>query len=450
MPSRVRRAPLAVRWRAHAPLVVLALSLAGCGWFGESEGPPLSGTRQPALERQRTLAADPQAAGRLVQPPPVTLNSDWPQAGGAPNHAVGHLGLAGAANLAWSASIGAGASAANPWLPQPVVGDGRVFTLDSANEVRAFDLGSGRELWRNDLAAKEDDDDAMAGGLAYDGGRVFVTTGFGKVVALNAADGKTLWSKKLGIPVHAPPTVSTGRVFVITVENQLFALSAETGGELWPPHQVAAEPARVLGAASPAVEGGIVVAPFSSGELAGVQAETGRVLWSDTLTSVRLTDELAAISQIRGAPVIDEGRVFAVSQAGSIAALDLRTGRRLWNKDFGGLGSPWLAGDFLYLITSDNELLCVAAGDGAVQWVTKLEAWKDKEKKRGAILWAGPVLAGGRLLVVGSNGEEVTVDPVTGKRLGSRPLRDSVRVPPVVANNTLLILDDGGRLSAYR
>ena len=141
----------------------------------------------------------------------------------------------------------------------------------------------------------EDDDSHIGGGLAFDDGRIFVTTGFAEVIALEAKTGKELWRRNVVAPMRAGPTVRGGRVFAVTLNNQLFALNSVTGEIMWR-HRGLPEMASVLGGASPAVDRGIVVVAYTSGELIALKVENGRVLWQDTLTTAGQTDVLSSLA----------------------------------------------------------------------------------------------------------------------------------------------------------
>ncbi len=441
-------------WRrfAAAPLIVLLTTalLGGCeSWFGE-EDVPLPGKRISVLQHQRTITPDVATRADQIILPPAIANADWPQAGGPPFHVIPHVQFAAQPKLRWSASIGDGVNDERPWQPAPVVAEGRVYTVDTRNTVRAFDVSNGDRIWDRDLTEDEDDDDAMSGGIAYDNGRLFVTTGFAKVFALDARTGKVLWQRSVESPVHAPPTVDDGRVFVVTVENNLHALSTADGSTLWPPHRAISDLARILGGAAPAVSGEAVVAAFSSGDLVALRTDNGRVAWTDSLATSRRTDEIASLAQIRALPLIDRGRVLAMSQGGMLAAIDLRTGQRLWDRDIGGLATPWLAGRYLFLITSDQDLVCVSADNGRVYWVSSLPRFANEKEKKHPILWNGPILAGERLIAVGSNGKALTLSPYDGKILSRQELNDSATAPPIVAGGRLFIVTDDGMLSAYQ
>jgi outer membrane protein assembly factor BamB len=218
---------------------------------------------------------------------------------------------------------------------------------------------------------------------------------------------------------------------------------------LWA-HTTVSESAGLLGGSSPAVNGSTVVVPYSSGELFAMRTENGRVVWSDNLTAFRRVDALATLAHIRGSPVIDRGMVLAISNSGRLVAIDQRSGRRLWERRIGGVDTPWVAGDFIYLLSNDGELFCLTREGGRVRWIRRLPRYKDPKKKEDPIRWAGPVLAGDRLVVVGSNGVALTLSPYTGEPLGRLRLPDGIALPPVVAENSIYFLTEDADLVAYR
>jgi outer membrane protein assembly factor BamB len=249
--------------------------------------------------------------------------------------------------------------------------------------------------------------------------------------------------------MRAAPTVRDGRVFVVTIANELFALNAADGKTLWL-HAGLSEVAGLVGGASPAVDGGIVVAPFSSGEVVALRVENGRVVWTDTLTALRRTDPVTSLAHVRGRPVIDRGRVFVVGNAGRTVAIDLRTGNRLWEQAIGGVHGPWVAGDFVFVLSNNSELVCLSRRDGRIRWIRALQRFEDEEDRRDPIRWAGPVLAGDRLLVTGTNGQMWSVSPYTGELLGWIEVPGPVLISPAVANQTVYVLTDDAELIALR
>jgi outer membrane protein assembly factor BamB len=429
-------------------LAAVTVVLGGCETlFGEKEKEPLPGTRIAVLSQQRTLSAD-AATGPIVLPPPIT-NPEWPQDGGSASNAMHHLRLGTSLQQVFSVGAGAGIESDAPQMPPPIVAAGRIFTMDSANEVRAFDAASGRREWRADLA--DDEDDAVAGGLAYARGRIVATTGFAKVFALDAGSGKEVWARAVNAPIHGPPTVSAdGRIFVVTINNTLYALDPANGADLWPPHQALAEAAGLLGTASPAADDDLVVAAFSSGDVVALRPATGRVVWQEALAPARRIEDLASLSHVRGRPVLDRGQVFAVSYGGVLAAINARTGARMWERDIGSLHGPWLAGDALFIVSSQQELIALDRATGAIHWIAKLPFYADEKNREDPILWAGPVLAGDRLIVLSSHGEAWFLSPYTGEKVAALDLRDGASRLPVIADGRLYVLTDDGVLAAYQ
>ena len=440
-----------MRWpRVVYLLPILGLTACGDGFFGVTEeGPPLPGTRIAIMALDRAVDADPRIANLPIQLPPPVENSLWPQEGGGPTHAAYHLALVAEPKQAWRVDVGAGSYDDSFILAQPLVLQDRVIAMDGRALVGAYDIKSGRRLWRVDLARPEEADGYFGGGIAYADGRLFVTTGFGGAFALDPEDGRVLWSEALPAPMRAAPTVSGGRVFVITVDNKLFALDAGDGRRLWE-HAGLEETTSLLGAASPAVAGSTVVVPYSSGELYSLLVENGRVLWSESLSAVNRVDPVADLGQIRGQPVTDRGLVLAVSHSGRLVAIDLARGARAWDLDVGGVQTPWVAGDFVYLVTNGGQVVCLVRRSGRVRWVTSLARFEDEEDKDDPIQWYGPVLAGERLILLGSNQEMKFLSPFTGEVLATESLPAPAAVAPVVAGGALYILTASADLIALR
>ncbi len=432
---------------------VALLLLGGCDtvgeWIGESEDPPLPGQRVSVLRLEQTLEPDPGISDLAVKLPPPWRNAVWPQADGFSNHAMHHLELGGELKTVWQRDAGEGSSGSTRLLSRPLVAEGRVYVFDAESNVAAFDASDGKPLWRIDLTPEEEDSGALGGGIAWDDGRIFAATGYGEVVALDAASGEVVWHQRLGTPFRVAPAAADGRVFAIGVDNRTHALAAADGRPLWE-HSGIVEEAGLIGGAAPAVDGPIVVSAYSSGELFALRVENGRPVWQDQLVRIARFTPLAVLSEIRGAPVIDRGLVIAVSHSGRMVAVDLRTGTRVWEIDVEGVETPWVAGDFIFTVSTQGELLCISRRDGRIRWVTQLQRFEQEDGGGDPVQWAGPVLAGDRLVLVSSHGRAVAISPYTGKLIGRLPLSGAALLAPVVADATLYILTDDANLAALR
>lgn len=425
------------------------LGLAACTFVEEGDI-PLEGKRIPVLLHERSVNADPSLAGAEILLPAPVANRDWPQAGGYPNHAMHHLSLADAPQRVWKTNIGAGANDEQRFTATPVVANGVLFALDVNHDLSAYRTDNGKRLWSVELGNETDgDDDHIPGGIAAYRDHVFVTTGFGDVVAVSAKDGEIVWRENLRSPLRAAPSLRAGRLVAVTLDSRVVALNVINGETLWT-YEGVGEGASVLGAASPSIAGNIVIAPFASGEILALDLETGRVLWSDFLSAIRRTDSVSNLAQIRGHPVIDRGRVISISHSGLMATFDATGGQRLWEVAVGGIDQPWVAGELIYILTNDAEVVALDRTSGRVYWVTGMPLWEDPEDKEDLIVWSGPVLAGNRLIVSGSHGEAWALSPYSGVILGRIELPSGVTVPPIVADNTIYFLADNADVVAYR
>lgn len=418
-------------------------------WFGGNEAPPLPGERLSVLALEGTIEPDPRIADLDVRLPRPYINETWPQSGGYPDHAMHHLAGGDRLLPLWQTDIGEGSGDDGRILTTPVIAGGRIFAIDAIAEISAFDAENGKLLWRIDPRLEGGEEDGFGGGLAYAAGSLFVATGFGHVLALDPSNGAERWRQDIGIPMRAAPVVAGGRIFVVTYDNQLWALSATDGAVQWSNAGIA-ETAGLLGAATPAVDNDIVIAPYSSGELLALRVENGRTMWSDSLGAQRPgAGSLAALNDINGSPVIDRGVVYAISHGGRLVAIDVRTGSRVWEKDISGLNTPWIAGEYLFVVTVDGDVVCLSRRNGRVKWVHSLPRFVDGSHEE-PIFWNGPLLLSDRLIVLGSNGDALAISPYSGRLLGRLEMPHGVRVAPVAANGTLYVLTDDGDLVALR
>lgn len=422
--------------------------------------------RIAALPVDEALIPDIRFIGQPLAIPPAYANASWTQPGGEADHTMHHL--AGPNSLArqWRTEIGVGGTARSPLTAPPVAADGRVFALDNEARVTAFDAQSGETVWSTALTPEPEEEDrkfyqigplaggtklaelGFGGGVALDDGKVFMVSGFGTAAALDQATGEVLWTATLSGPVRNPPTAANGKVFAITVGNQAVALDQATGEVAWT-FESFEEAARFLSSASPAVDAGTVVVPFSSGEVIALQADNGRLLWSTTVSRSTRMNAMADLNDIAGSPVIDRGAVFAISHAGQMSAIDLRTGRAAWEIPVGGLNTPWVAGDALFVVTVHGELVAVSRDDGAIMWTVQLPRYENEKKKKKEITWSGPILAGGNLVLTSSRGAVVLASPQDGSITERMEAKVGATIPPIVAGGRIYVLDIEGNLTSY-
>jgi len=439
-------------------LLVLAVSatLGGCavldgvrGDAGKKNNTPTIGNRVDILGTERDMEVDPALSNVAVILPPPLVNDAWAQPGGNASKSPGHVELGQTLARIWTANV-TGANPRARLAASPVVSDARVYVVDTTARISAFDANSGAPLWSNALEIDDDGKPSrFGGGVSATSTNIFATNGVGDVTALAADTGTVVWKKRPAGPLRGAPTLSNGNVYVMTQDNQIYALRQTDGEPQWnEAGPVAAS--GIFGVGAPAAAQGTVIAGYSSGELAAYRYENGRSLWTDTLSRTAMSTSVSTLTDIDADPVIDRGRVFALGKGGRMASYELVTGQRIWEINIAGISTPVSVGEWVFVMTDEARLLCVARSSGKIRWISKLQRYNNEEKKKGPISWYGPVLAGGRLIVASSRGSIWSISPAEGAASEVFDLNASVSLAPVVANNTLYILDDSGRISAFR
>lgn len=433
---------------------LLALSLvSGCGVLGGGDGDakkntPTIGKRSPILSGESGATIDPELAAISVILPAPTANSDWAQSGGNASKSVGHVALGSNLVQVWTADIN-GTNKRERLASSPVVSGGRLFVIDTRAMVYAFDATTGAKIWSSEIEVEGNAASRFGGGVSVLDSMVFATNGVGDVVALNAADGSQVWKVRPAGPLRGSPTLSNGNVYVMTQDNQIYALSMTDGSVQWNEAGTVGL-AGIFGVAAPSAGQGTVLAGYSSGELTAYRYENGRNLWDDALARTSISTSVSTLSDIDADPVIDRGRVFALGQGGRMAAYELVTGQRIWELNIAGITTPVVSGEWVFVLTDDAKLLCIARPNGKVRWISQLAAFKNDEKKKNPINWTGPVLAGNRLIVASTEGDIVSVSPGEGSSQTLFEMNNGISLPPIVAGGMLYVLDDSGRISAFR
>ncbi len=434
-----------------AALALTGLVLSGCANRGAKNAPktPVSGTRTSILGAADVVRADETMASTPVLLPDPVENADWPQSGGNAAKALGGVTLGEGTTQVWTAQIAGGSSRAKLASP-PVVAAGKLYVIDTEAVVWAFDAKTGKRLWQKSIRASDDQGHIeFGGGVSVEGERVYASTGIGDVAALNAADGTVIWMKRPGGPLRGSPTISLGNVYVMSQDNQLFALNEADGAQIWQDAGTL-QSTGVFGVAAPAAAQGSVVAGYSSGELNAYRYENGRALWGDALSRTNISTSVSTLTDIDADPVIDRGRVFAIGEGGRMASYELVSGQRLWEVNIGGIATPLVAGEWVFVVTDKGLLYCIARTAGKVRWIADLGGYRNAKSKKSPIRWDGPILAGGKLIAVSTDGVMAYVNPADGKVMSRRRIGEGMSLPPIAAAGMLYVLTENGRVIAYR
>lgn len=431
----------------------------------------------PFKGKDKTEAEAADKAGRIamvsadsvLEPDPdlvataVILNdpsrvTDWSQAGRTSSKVTGHVIGGADLEVAWKWDKAAGSDKNRALVVPPVAANGRIFVLDADQTVYAVDAQTGDTIWKKELSSgNKRDKRAFGGGLAVAGERLIVASGFGFVSALNVATGSEIWKRDTEAPMTGSPAILGDRMFIVSNNNEFSALSLTDGSIEWT-DQAIAETARVLSSPSPAAIDEFVVAPYSSGEVIAYLPANGRRLWTDSLTRANRFTPISAINDIASRPVLSAGLVYASSQSGVLAAIDGRSGTRVWALPFGTTQAPVVTGEFLFAVGVDGQLICVEAVTGRVVWTRQLPNFENMEKRKNRISYAGPILASNRLVTVSSDGRLSAFSPQNGElikevdlvRVGRFGADAGFFLEPIAYDGRIILLADNGTLFSIR
>jgi len=425
--------------------------------------------------------ADALKGKDFVIPPPTPITA-WQLPGGTPEQSIEHVTAAADFRVAWKRNIGRGSSKTEFITAPPIAVGGRIFVMDAAARVSALNAANGAFLWTIDMTPQGGggrfesyipdikfpfmkggnykDYHTYGGGLAYDQGKVFVTSGFRFVAALDANTGTQVWRTPVNIPIHAAPNASGGRLYAVNINNELVSFNQTTGTSGWQ-YNALQEPARLLQASSPAVSGDAVIASFSSGEVSAVQAANGAELWTGNLIHSSRTTALSEIRDISARPIVFKGDVLVGGHSGSFGAIDLRTGALRWQLPITTTESAWAAGDVVYVVTKDGKVVCIQRATGQIYWIHQLNNDGGPNTERSGFLglgnnvnsrvyWSGVILASNRLITVSTSGFAKALDPKTGADIGTLKLGGTALLTPIAVGDYVYVLLDNGKLVAIR
>ena len=432
---------------------VLYIGLLGLGVGCSNSDPRLQGERELLdgtvfVETDARFLAEDLPDLRLPSPQPVPA---WTHQGGNAQHIAAHAELPSELTLSWSRRIGAGDGKRHQISAAPVAQGGQVYTLDSQSMVTAIDE-TGTILWQSELGKSSDAlKDASGGGLAVGGTQLFVTTGFGTVVALDTASGAELWTQDLASYGGASPTVYDDLLYIAARDGAAWAIDTSNGRIKW---QVAGPTvaASHTGGPGPAVSDKYAVFPFGTGDVLASFRKGGLRSWSSGLSGARLGLASTQVRDLTGQPVIEGSSVYLASSAGRMAAVDLNTGLRIWTAKQGSQGHILVAGGAIFAVSDAGNLIRLSKDDGALIWSTPLPKFTKKSVKSRAKIHAhyGPILAGGRLILASSDGLIRQFNPADGTLITTVDLPSGAASAPIVVNGTLYVLSTKGDLLAFR
>ena len=336
---------------------------------------------------------------------------------------------------------------------RPVIVADQIFAADGYGSVFAIDRFNGDVAWRTQFDKVEEggfnplgfmdrrDPSFVTGALGAGEGLLAIGTSRGEVVALSVADGSEVWRSVVGAEVGAPPTVGRSMVFVHSIDGRITALRSDDGSVAW----TYDNPVPLLtlrGTAAPVYSQDVVYVGFASGKITALRAENGEPLWEQRIMLPEGRSELERIVDVDASPLVLGSTIYAVAYQGRVLGLARRDGRPLWEQELSSYLDLTVGYGQIYAVGSDDSVTAVDQETGEVSWT------QDIFKRRGM---STPLAFSNYVAVGDSEGYLHLLAQRDGRMVGrTRVDSKGINAKMIVADGTLYVLNNTGRLAAYK
>ncbi|WP_425514579.1 outer membrane protein assembly factor BamB [Alteromonas lipotrueiana] len=339
---------------------------------------------------------------------------------------------------------------------RPVYGDNKVFAASRHGEVAALDPETGEKHWQRNLATFADDgmfsavsqlwrsgESARIGGLAFNEQTVYVGTENGAIIAMDSATGETRWSHSVEGEILSAPVVSEGVLVVNTGAGTLFGIDADSGEQLWL-NESDVPPLTLRGISAPIAANGGTIVGTPTGKIQVNIIDSGLVAWETAITKPAGATELERIVDVDVTPLMYGGIIYAISYNGTLAAIELRSGRVIWKREYGSYRDVTLSDNTLFVVDNKSIVYGLDRRNG-------VELWSQSSLKQRNLTEALPV---GDHVVVGDKwGFLHWINQEDGKivaryDLGGDDEDESVYVSPIVVDDKIVAITRDGTVAA--
>ncbi|WP_114326299.1 outer membrane protein assembly factor BamB [Candidatus Colwellia aromaticivorans] len=277
-------------------------------------------------------------------------------------------------NILWEESVGDGSEDFFSRL-KPVVAYNTVYSASRAGDVFAFDVKTGKELWNVDLSDVDNDRSfwdsrlsaMLSGGPIAGLNKIFIGSEKGKFYALDAQSGELVWQADIKGEIISAPAVDSGVVVVNTASGIMKAFNADNGEELWKIEQDV--PALTLrGISQPVIASGGVIVGTGKGGVNVYLLNKGQQGWSTEIGEPAGSTELERVIDVDSSPVVFGDKVYAISSRGNLAAIELKSGRVLWKRQYSSYRQISIYRNTIFLTNLRGHVYAIDRVNGIERW----------------------------------------------------------------------------------
>ncbi|MCW8091352.1 outer membrane protein assembly factor BamB [Alteromonas sp. ASW11-130] len=357
--------------------------------------------------------------------------------------------------VVWEQEIGDGVEDYFSRL-RPVYDNNKVFVAARRGEVAALNPLSGKVLWKKNFAKFNDEgmmdsisrlwssgESAKLAGLSAADNMLFIGTEDGGVIALQQEDGALAWQTTVSGEVLAPPAIAEGVLLVNTGAGVLFGLDARTGEQKWR-SESDVPPLTLRGISAPTAASGGAIIGTPTGKLQVNILESGIIAWETAVTTPAGATELERIVDIDSSPLLYGGIVYSIAYNGTLAAVELRSGRVIWKREYASYRNLTLSGNQIFVVDNNSHIYALDRRNG-------VELWSQNSLKHRSVTEAEPIED---YIVVGDKWgflhwlEQETGKIVARYSLGGDDEDESIYVSPLTVEGNIIAVTREGKVAA--
>ena len=333
----------------------------------------------------------------------------------------------------WSRGVGDG-QGDGLYRINPVLVSGNLYVASAEGRVSSVDAETGRVRWKRDL------DLALSGGVGHHGNSIFVGASEGLVIRLSADDGSEIWRAPVSGEVLSAPQGDGRFVVAQTYDGKLMGFDYDSGEVRWT--YTSDVPVLTLrGTGTPMIIGDNAVAGFADGKLIAVNLRSGNVAWEARIAIPQGTSEIERIVDIDGSMALQGTELYVASYQGRLAAVDTRSGRRLWQRNVSSVSGVGAGFGNVYVADDDGTVSAFLRNGQGVRWQNIELGFRELSR---------PTPVNSYVAVVDFEGYLHLLSQVDGEIVGRTKVdSDGARADMIASGNRLFVYTNGGKLKAY-
>lgn len=322
----------------------------------------------------------------------------------------------------------------NSFVYSPIIFNNTIFHMDSSGDLTAIDLKSKNTLWNHRIFEKLWLKNYKVAHLGACDFKLFAVAGVNQIKAISQKDGNILWSKDLSVIFNSTPICDKDNVYITSIDNKTFALDANSGEINWI-HFGMNKALAIFGNAQVVISGEKIIISHSSGEIYALNKKNGEVIWQNDLNQNNYS--INVLTDIDATPIVKDNIVYAIGYGGKMKAMSLDNGKEIWQKSISSLTDFWIAGDFVFAINDDNQLMAISKKTGGIKWLSQLPKYRNPKKISSKYNYLGVIMAGSKLLILRSDGEIFITSPFDGSIEKNYSLNKKILHLPIIIDNKI-------------